>query len=597
MRSAWRVAPADRHLRSSLVPAVLRFDRSFVPMSVDKKGDEATSLADSQVPKTPVEPDESLNTENTSLSSGTLHLEDEPDVAAEETAGNSCAAAIEAPADESNGTILEWLTSLTVEEQTAAMGFVDEAFLSAFMAVVPSIQPETSTEATNEGECRSCTFVRILEISCVCWILFELQFKAAEDTTLNFEFEDLELLGWETVERTCTNLASVSPVAGWSLDWDSQVLIKDIELQYTGAINRVSRKVEGTSRLIDDDDSNVAKRVDTMHQRFSSDVFRIRKFSEPSSCGSSLLENVRLVLPSAVQHALGKSVDGLAPFVTVIPEFLEKVGVEEVFNALFSSDIDDEGFLMSSLLVTAEASSPPLWLKLVSKRHPDSETTALSNLVLERFRQQILFSYLEFRASVCARRSETQGKGTNEPSAFAEDSAPPSSWLADVISTALSLSYLAESMEPVRLAECLEPVVSLLPSTKLNAACLIFTPMDCLAFAKGDISISRLDAANAKSLKLISHSLLSDVRSPINEEAIRDETYNSDEGCLLVLNPDGNTTPTSRDVNFASGSKKKKKKTKKRKVRCHSIQQIHEAFSLSHISPFRIEEALWLPLK
>jgi hypothetical protein len=168
-------------------------------MSVDQKGDEATSLADNQVTKTFVEPDESLNTENTSLSSGTLHLEDKPDGAAEEPPANSCAAAIEAPADESNDGILEWLAGLTAEEQAAAMGFVDEAFLSAFMAVVrpPSQPAETSTESGNEGECRSRTFVRILKGSCVCWILFELQFKDA-DTTLNFEFEDLDLLGCET---------------------------------------------------------------------------------------------------------------------------------------------------------------------------------------------------------------------------------------------------------------------------------------------------------------------------------------------------------------------------------------------------------------
>ena len=128
-------------------------------MSVDDKGDEATSLVENQVPKAPSGQDESLDTENTSLSSETLHLEDEPEVAADASTGNSCASAIEAPADDSNVGILEWLTGLTVDEQAAVMGFEDEAFLSAFMAVVRSpSQPETSTEETNEGECRSCTF-------------------------------------------------------------------------------------------------------------------------------------------------------------------------------------------------------------------------------------------------------------------------------------------------------------------------------------------------------------------------------------------------------------------------------------------------------
>jgi hypothetical protein len=159
-------------------------------MSVDQKSDEATSLAGSHVPKTPVEQDESLNTENASLSSGTLHLEDEPVVESEGSTGNSGTTAVEAPADESNGGILNWLNGLTVDEQAAAMGFADGPFLSAFMAVVRSTsEPETSTEVANEGECRTCTFDSILMISCVCWVLFERQFKDA-DTTLNFEFED-----------------------------------------------------------------------------------------------------------------------------------------------------------------------------------------------------------------------------------------------------------------------------------------------------------------------------------------------------------------------------------------------------------------------
>lgn len=588
-----------------MVPeAVLRFTighhYQFVPMSVDHKGDEATSSAESQATKAPVEQDESMNTENTSLSSGTPILEDE-----QEGAG-AVAAAIESPIDESKGGIIEWLSGLTADEQAAAMGFADSAFLSAFMAVVPSTnEPETS-DATDEGECQSFTFDSILKNSCVCWILFGPQFKLA-DTTLNFELEDLELVGWTSrccFARACTNVR-IHLVAGRSLDWNSQVLIKDVELHYTEAMNRMSRKDDASSRSSDSasavDRSNTAKPVDTLHQCLASDVFRIRNHSsEPSSCVLSLLGNACLVLPSAIQHSLGKPVESLNAFVTINPEFLEKVGVEELFAAVFSGDIDDGDSVISSLLVPAEDSTAPLWLKLVGTRHSDRETTALSSLVLERFRQQIIFSYLEYRSSAYARRSVTQANVTEElefmpssgelgPTMLAEGSAAPSSWITDARSSVVSLRDLAESMDAVRVAECLEPLLNLMPVTTLKPEDLIFTPLRFLAYASGGISISRLDATNASALKkLISHSVQSYVGSclakdeamqdaptaakPANEEtSATPRAYDDEE--LIIQSPIGATFPVSGDVASAchTGSKKKKKKAKKRKVSRHRV--------------------------
>jgi hypothetical protein len=358
-------------------------------------------------------------------------------------------------------------------------------------------------------------------------------------------------------------------------------------------MDRINRKDEATpcSNDLASLGSNNAKPADSLHRLLASDVFRIRSLSAPSSCALSLLENVCLVLPSAIQHALGTSVDGLEPFITINPEFLEKVGVEEVYATVFSSEIDDGSSLMSSLLVSAEESPVPLWLKPVTKRHSDSDTTALSNLLLERFRQQILSSYLEHRASVNACRSESQRQGNSELEhprfsveryGFPENSATPSLWMPSVRSTAFSLRGLAESMEAARLAECLESLRRHLSYMKLSPESLVFTPLHSLSFACGDIIFSRLDAANAKSLKQMSSWNQSDVGSPTDEEVIpeiasspmqRDEPgptpHNVDDECLFSQNPVGDTITTSSDVVGALGSKKKKKKAKKRKVRLH----------------------------
>lgn len=115
---------------------------------MEKQAEENSDLVSSQTPKaTNAVPEESSHTSSTSISTQS------DDTVLKQQSEGPPEVTNQLSVDDAESAIWPWLQKLSLTQRKEALGFADEAFLTAFLAMVV---PPTSIRfdgTTDEGEC------------------------------------------------------------------------------------------------------------------------------------------------------------------------------------------------------------------------------------------------------------------------------------------------------------------------------------------------------------------------------------------------------------------------------------------------------------